>query len=276
MSWCNAAHVYVLLDMHIVPYGFAVDQQSLVGLESIWKAIAQKYSTQAYLGNYDLMNEPDWQGWTNVGTSIPDSHTNPGFNYTYQQLIDTIRSSDANHMITVEGYMFGDWLDSFFYDSANTVQSTIQVSDPKHNMALSFHKYGGVMPENYQNVFGPGAAPPDAGTDGSYYWWDAAPNLWMIAHMKKLASLANMPLWMGEFGNNQNYWLDRAKTLCEDQANSVSAAAAVVESNFNMPAGWTFWTYKKSGADVISIGIVLVLVIVYLVVAIVKKAQARA
>lgn len=63
-------------------------------------------------------------------------------------------------MITMEDYMFGDWLDSFFYDSANTVQSTIQVSDPKHNMALSFHKYGGVMPENYQNVFGPGAAPP--------------------------------------------------------------------------------------------------------------------
>lgn len=62
VSWCNAAHVYVLLDMHIVPYGFAVDQQSLVGLESIWKAIAQKYSTQAYLGSYDLMNEPGWQG----------------------------------------------------------------------------------------------------------------------------------------------------------------------------------------------------------------------
>jgi len=103
----------------------------------------------------------------------------------------------------MEDYMFGDWLDSFFYDSANTVQSTIQVSDPKHNMALSFHKYGGVMPENYQNVFGPGAAPPDAGPDGSYYWWDAAPNLWMIAHMKKLASLANMPLWMGEFGTTR-------------------------------------------------------------------------
>ena len=69
----------------------------------------------------------------------------------------------------------------------------------------------------------------------------------MIAHMKKLASLANMPLWMGEFGNNQNYWLNPAKTLCEDQANSVNAAGAVVESNFNMPAGWTFWTYKKVG-----------------------------
>lgn len=253
MSWCNTAHVYVVLDMHINPYGVAVDQRSLVGLESIWKAIARKYNAQAYFGAYDLINEPGWQGWTNVGTGVPDNRTNPGLNYTYQQLINTIRAVDAHHMIIAEGYMVADRMDSFFYDSTNTLRSTLQISDPRHNLALSFHKYASTMPENYQNVFGPGAATPDAGPDGSHYWWDAAPNLWMIAHMKKLAALANTPLWLGEFGNNQNYWLNPAKTICEDQTNIVNAAGTVVESNFNTPSGWALWTYKKSGEDVISI-----------------------
>ena len=253
MSWCNTAHVYVILDMHIYPYGVAVDQQSLVGLESIWKAVAKKYSTQAYLGGYDLINEPGWQGWTNVGTGVPDNRTNPGLNYTYQQLINTIRSVDANHMIIAEGYMVADRMDNFFYDATNTLQTTLQISDPRHNLALSFHKYNGAMPENYQNVFGPGAATPDAGPDGSHYWWDAAPNLWMISHMKKLAALANTPLWMGEFGNNQNYWLNPAKAICENQVDTVNTAGTVVESNFNTSVGWAFWTYKKSGSGVISI-----------------------
>ncbi|HEY3333560.1 MAG TPA: cellulase family glycosylhydrolase [Capsulimonadaceae bacterium] len=252
VRWCSRNGVYAILDMHLYPIGFSDDPKALAAMCNVWAAIASRYQHDRFVGGYDLMNEPGWGSgkFSNIGTGVPENHTNPGMNYSYQQMIDSIRRVDRNHMIIVEGFMTADRLDNFFYDASNTVHDSLQIVDPCRNLALSFHKYGGAIPENYENVLGDGPAVPDNGPDGSHYWWDAPKNLWMIAHMKKLASMANVPLWMGEFGNNQNYWMNLAAMQCERSADVRDASGKIIEKNLNVPCGWAVWTYKKGGYGV--------------------------
>ncbi len=245
LGWCDAAHIYVVLDMHIAPYGFADDPQALRGLENVWQAIARKHRLDPYLVGYDLLNEPNWSdGKFSLGGAR--DNVNSGLNYVYQQLINAIRQVDRNHMIIAEGYMFADQLDSFFYSVATgQVADTLQITDPGHNLALSAHHYNAGAPDNYDPA-------KDTGPNGTHYWWDE-PYEFTIAHSKKLAAMAHAPLWIGEFGNDQNTDNRVGVEHFENAADVAAAPSVPAQVNFGVSAGWALWTYKKAGFAVISI-----------------------
>jgi hypothetical protein len=112
----------------------------------------------------------------------------------YKEIIAAIRSVDNNHIIFIEGNWFANDFTGLLPTSA---------SDPllDQNMAYSFHKYW-----NSTNT-------------GSIQW------------MLDIRNNYNVPVWMGESGENSNEWFYRTIKTMED--NNI---------------GWAWWPLKKIGS----------------------------
>jgi endoglucanase len=111
---------------------------------------------------------------------------------SYKDMTVQIRAVDANHLIFAEGNYYG----SDFYDMLQKWDS---------NLVFSNHYYGGQ-----------GEANPN-------------PNLTLI---KAQASSLEIPLWVGEFGENTIDWVRNAR-IDYDAEN----------------VGWAFWSWKRQATD---------------------------
>ena len=178
LLWCAAAHIYVIPDMHGIPGGKlrwfknniydSLEKQAL--LCRVWSRIAARYKDNRWIGGYDLLNEPAvWNA--------------PRLSGLYKKLITAIRQSDPNHLLIVEGDVWGSNLNTLGLVSPGDLW------DP--NLALSDHGYG--APQT-----------PDS-----------------LGDHKRFAAKLDVPLWMGEFGYNSNTWNRRQLALCE-QAGPVA------------------------------------------------------
>lgn len=96
LAWCEAAGIYVILDMHVVPpdddfgqeriWHNAAAQQQFV---TLWSAIAQRYRDRTSVAGYDIYNEPrppDPAQWWALANRVADA----------------IRTVDPNHIVIVE------------------------------------------------------------------------------------------------------------------------------------------------------------------------------
>ncbi len=131
---CATEEVYVILDLHAAPGGQTgtnIDnsvsdhpdlftnelyQQQLL---HVWRTIALRYKDEPWIAAYDLLNEPlpKWQAKYN-DLLMP----------LYRRVIQSIRTVDPHHMITIEGLHWAtDW--SCFTEL------------PDDNILLQFHKY---------------------------------------------------------------------------------------------------------------------------------------
>ncbi len=229
LNWCNTYHVYAILDMHMFLFGITDSQQSLNSEEALWQAIASRYATNAYVGGYDLWNEPD----SADGSYTLDSTLNQTIVYVQQALVTAIRQVDSNHTIFLEGYPWDDRLDCLFYDPNTGLNtSKLTITDPAGNLALEFHRYGGTLPDAY-------TASQDNGPDGSDYSGSSPAYLWTIPHQKKLASIAGVPLVCGEMGYSQNSFLQMQQDLNRRSTDP---------TDYGISAGTIFWCWKKSNS----------------------------
>jgi endoglucanase len=190
LSWCEANHLYLILDLHCAPGGqnndnisdydpsfpslweSATNQSRTVDL---WKKLAERYATKQWIGGYDLLNETA----RDLGTG------NVPLRALYGSITGAIREVDTNHIVFIEG----NWYATDFSG----------LTPPwDKNMAYSFHKYWNT---------------PDAGS---------------INYLLSLRSSNNVPLWLGESGENSNAWFTTCIKLMED--NSI---------------GWAWWPHKK-------------------------------
>jgi len=100
LLWANKYGVYVILDMHAPQGGYQSadysgdfweenNKEYRERLKSLWKAIAQRYKNDPTIAAYDLLNEPK-------------SNNNQQWIDYAQDLTNTIRSVDKNHLIIVE------------------------------------------------------------------------------------------------------------------------------------------------------------------------------
>ncbi len=167
LSWCEADHVYLILDMHCAPGGQNTinisDYQGWPSLweeptyqtwtADLWKYIAQRYATRSWIGGYDLLNE----------TAFAFSNGNKPLRDLLVRITDSIRTVDHNHLL----FMEGNWYATDFSGLTPTWDN---------NMAWSFHKYWNT---NDLNAF------------QSYI---------------QLRASTNAPLWLGESGENSNQW----------------------------------------------------------------------
>jgi hypothetical protein len=176
LAWCEAYHIYLILDLHCAPggqnSGNISDYQGFPSLwespdlqtwtAELWKTIAARYATRPWIGGYDLLNETAWTF----------SSGNKPLRDLLVRITDSIRTVDTNHLVFAEG----NWYATDFSGLTPAWDT---------NMAWSFHKYWN--PNDYAAFQG----------------------------YLTLRANTNTPLWMGESGENSNQWFSNAITLLE-------------------------------------------------------------
>ncbi|HEX9005727.1 MAG TPA: cellulase family glycosylhydrolase, partial [Bacteroidota bacterium] len=174
LAWCEANHLYLILDLHAAPGGQNLgnisDYQGPPCLwesaayqqwtAEIWKTIAGRYASREWIGGYDLLNE----------TNYSFAAGNKPLRDLLMRITDSIRTVDRNHLIFAEG-------NSYATDFSGLTPAW------DANMAWSFHKY-----------------------------WNTN-DLNSIQSYMNLRGASNTPLWMGESGENSNQWFADAIAL---------------------------------------------------------------
>ena len=108
VKWSEEAGIYVILDLHAAPGGQGYDsgisdydptKPSLwesafnrTKTVALWKKIAEHFATDTTIAGYDLINEPNW--------NLPGGGP---LRVLYENITDSIRSVDTNHLIFIEG-----------------------------------------------------------------------------------------------------------------------------------------------------------------------------
>lgn len=204
LSWCKANNMYLILDLHAAPGGQGNDlniadrdstkpslwqsEANKIKTIELWRKLASRYKNEAYIGGYDILNEPNWgfDDPVNDKHGQKEEHNQP-LRDLYVNITKAIRSVDTNHIIIIEGNAWG-----------NNYKGILPTWDS--NMVLSFHKY----------------------------WNDNDTK--SIQYILDTRNQHNIPVWLGETGENSNTWFTDAVQLFE-------------ENNI----GWSWWPLKKLG-----------------------------
>jgi len=206
ISWCKANEMYVILDLHAAPGGQGKDQAISdynPSKPSLWESNANKQKTVALWRKLAerYANEP-WVGGYDLINEPNWSFTAGGnqngcsenSNAPLKQLYKDITT--AIRQVDTEHLIIIEgncW--------GNNYNGLFPLWD--NNTVLSFHKYWSV---NDQNSIS-----------------------WMINFRNQY----NVPIWLGESGENSNVWFTDAITLAEDNG-----------------IGWAWWPLKKIGSVV--------------------------
>jgi hypothetical protein len=103
LDWCEAHHVYAVLELHSAPGGqtgfFISDPEATLLWDSeeakdrtvaLWRALAARYGGRSIVAGYDLLGEPM--------PPAPDDLVNLD-----RRIVAAIRAVDASHLLVVEG-----------------------------------------------------------------------------------------------------------------------------------------------------------------------------
>jgi hypothetical protein len=205
LRWCRADHIYLILDLHAAPGGqgndIAISDRDR-SKPSLWqspdnqqKMVALWRKLAERYGNDPWIGGYDLLNETNWGFSNPkDEHgCAEADNGPLRTLL--VRTTDTIRAVDRRHLIFIEgncW--------ANNFRGLLPPWDS--NMAVSFHKYW-----NYND-------------QGS------------IQGMIDLRARYDIPLWLGESGENSNTW--------------TTDAIALVEQNH---ISWTWWPLKKAGLN---------------------------
>ncbi len=112
---CSQREIYVILDLHGAPgglNGFITSGQTYFNelwtdadyqekTKEIWSAIATKYVNEPTVAAYDLLNEP-----------LSSDQNNYPISWFYNELYQTVRAIDPNHVISVQAFPTFDYIES--------------------------------------------------------------------------------------------------------------------------------------------------------------------
>ncbi|MCF8231239.1 MAG: cellulase family glycosylhydrolase [Bacteroidales bacterium] len=205
IKWCTTNEMYLILDLHAAPGGqgynasindYDTTKPSLWESKAnrqktiaLWKKIASRCAKEPWVGGYDLINETNW---------------------------------------TFEGNFDGDIAKNGCQDTANSplrkllgkITSTIRKVDTNHMIIIE----GNCWANNFS-----GLTPPwDDNMVYSFhkYWNDNDKEA--IQEFLDLRSRFNVPIWLGETGENSNTWFTECISLMEEHQ-----------------IGWSWWTVKQ-------------------------------
>ncbi len=208
IAWAKANNMYVILDLHAAPGGQGNDlaisdrdpnKPSLWQSDAnqqkmieLWRKLAQRYANEPAIAAYDIINEPNWGFEQHDDKHGCKETQNAPLKKLLRDVTRAIRSVDNNHLIIIEGNCWGN--------NYAGVLPLFDATENEHNIALSFHKY-----------------------------WNHNTRHDIRGHLE-LREKYNMPLWLGETGENSNLWFTDAITLAESEN-----------------IGWAWWPLKKLG-----------------------------
>ena len=207
LGWCAANNLYVILDLHAAPGSQGTDANIADAIQPLdlwnqpvyrditsllWGTIAARYRNDARVAMYDLINEPN---------NVPNNQV---IHDLQQQLINAVRAQGDNHLLLLEGNGFGN---DFNYMEKRTFTNTA-------NLVYNSHRYSGTgyLLDNSVTATDPGN--PN--------------NLRTIGNLTRFRTTNDVPIWVGETGENTYAWMHEAAV----NLNSVGT-------------GWCHWTYKR-------------------------------
>ncbi len=196
VAWCKAEGLYVVLDMHGAPGGQTGDNiDDSWGYPFLYECAASQALT------IDL--------WASLAERYSHEPTIIG----YDLLNEPIAS-----------YFDRETLNPLLEPLYKRIVKAIRVHDPNHIIFL-----GGARWNTDFDVFGP---PFDDKLAYTFhrYWQEVTPAL--IAPYLEFRERYNVPLWMGESGENTCEWIAAFRELLEE--NDI---------------GWCFWTYKRLNTE---------------------------
>ena len=205
LSWCKQAGIYLILDLHAAPGGQGNDlpiSDRDPALPSLWESKANQDKTvalwEALAKRYH--NEPYIGGYdllneTNWGFENPKDirGTNEKNNAPLWALLKRISKAIRKYDKQHMLILEGNG----FANNYNGMGSAWD-----DNLVVSFHKYGNFNDEK------------------------------SIAHFLKLRESLQVPVWLGESGENYNNWYMHCIRLMEEHH-----------------IGWSWWPWKKMGGN---------------------------
>lgn len=195
ISWCKKNNIYVFIDMHAAPGGQtgtniddSKENQPELFLNEIYEELLIK-CWKLLADRYK--EEPTVGGYDLLNEPLPEwnKQYNGKVLPLYRSLLKNIREIDKKHIIVLEGT---HWSTDF------SIFSELKKGELGDNILLEFHKY-----------------------------WNN-PDTESLKDFMDISNKLEMPLWMGEGGENNLDWYTTAFPMYE--RNGI---------------GWCFWSYKK-------------------------------
>ncbi|MEW6060839.1 MAG: glycoside hydrolase family 5 protein [Bacteroidota bacterium] len=195
IQWCKEENLYLVLDMHCAPGGQTGDNID-----------------DSYGYPFLFESEEAQQLTINLWKEIARRYAHETIVIGYDVLNEPI----ATHF---DASKFNPKLEPLY----KRIVAAIREVDTNHIVFL-----GGAQWNNNFSVFGP---PFDKKAVYTFhkYWCDTTQA--MVQEYADFSKKYNVPIWMGESGENTNQWIDAWRRLNE-------------RNNF----GWCFWPYKKMDA----------------------------
>lgn len=199
LEWCESNKIYLILDMHGCPGGQGSDSNISdydVSKPSLWESDENKRKLVAL--------------WKKLAQRYANCSWIAGYDLINEPKWDALKTN-ANKDL---------------WDMQLRIVQAIREVDPNHLLFLAGNDYG----NNYTGL-------PDISTWGGNialsfhkYWTYNRDNAidWII----NLGNQHNVPVWLGETGENSNTWFTDIIRLCESKK-----------------VGWSFWPVKKMGLN---------------------------
>ncbi|MCP5363780.1 MAG: cellulase family glycosylhydrolase [Hyphomicrobiales bacterium] len=196
VRWSEEIGVYVILDMHAAPGGQTGDN-----IDDSWGQPNLFHSSE----DQDLLIRL----WQKLASRYKDEHIVAGYDLLNEPIAHFYDAGFYNPM-----------LEPLY----RRIVSAIREVDQNHIIFLSGAQWG----SNF-DVFG---APFDDKLAYTFhkYWTEADQSV--IQDYVNFSTIHDVPLWMGESGENTDDWVTSMRQLLED--NDIS---------------WSFWPYKKMGSS---------------------------
>ena len=206
VAWCKSNNMFLILDLHAAPGGQGNDlnisdrdpsQPSLWESEAnkdktiaLWKKLAARYANETTIAGFDIINEPNW-----------------GFE-------DSV--NDKNGLKEQKNQP----LKKLMVDITRAIREV----DKNHIIIIEGNGWG----NNYNGILDEGLWDANMVLSFHKYWNNN--DLKSIASILQHRDKHNVPVWLGETGENSNVWFTEAIHLLE--SNNI---------------GWAWWPLKKLG-----------------------------
>jgi len=204
LSWCKANQMYLILDLHAAPGGQGNDLN-----------IADRDPSKPYLWDSEANQQKTIALWRKLAERYKDEPYIGAYdilnepNYGFQNPADDKNGTKEKQNVPLRKLMV-------------EITKAIREVDQKHLIIIEGNGWG----NNYNGIF------PvwDKNMALSYHKYWNYNNQESIAHIIKARDEQNVPVWLGETGENSNVWFTDAIRLFE-------------ENNI----GWSWWPLKKIG-----------------------------